>query len=102
MDASPAAQVERLARLAFGCGIRSLVCSPWEAPLLRSQFPQVHLITPGIRPEGFSAGDQQRISTPAQALRAGADQLVVGRSITAADDPARAYLAVLQEMAAAS
>lgn len=101
-EASPAAQVERLAHLAFGCGIQSLVCSPWEARPLRSALPQAHLITPGIRPQGSPANDQQRISTPKEALRAGVDQLVVGRPITAAQDPARAYLALLQEIETAS
>ncbi len=95
---SPAAQVERLARLAFGCGIQSLVCSPWEARLLRAALPQAHLITPGIRPQGSPADDQQRISTPFEALRCGADQLVVGRPITGAQDPARAFLALLHEL----
>ena len=98
---APAAQVIRLARLAQANGIDGLVCSPQEAASLKALLPQAHLVTPGIRPSGTGAGDQQRISSPAQALRSGASQLVVGRPITAAEDPARAYLAILAEIASA-
>ncbi len=96
--ASPAAQVERLARLADHCGLNAVVCSPEEVRTVRALLPSAHLITPGIRPQGSASDDQQRVSTPAEALRCGADQLVVGRPITAADNPARAYLALLQEI----
>lgn len=101
VQATPAAQVELLARLASENGIDAIVCSPQEARLLRTLLPEAHLITPGIRPQGAVGDDQQRVSTPSEAFRAGASQLVVGRPITAAPDPAQAYLAILQEIAAA-
>lgn len=95
---SPAEQVLTLAQMAASAGLKGLVCSAQEAASLRALLPGMHLVTPGIRPTGVSSGDQQRISTPAQALRSGADQLVIGRSITEAADPASAYLAILVEM----
>ena len=97
----PAVQVERLAIEAHACGIDGLVCSAQEAAALKQLLPMIHLVTPGIRPVGAAAGDQQRVSTPVQALRLGAAQLVVGRPITAAADPAQAYLSILAEIAEA-
>ncbi len=94
----PMAQVERLARLAAGNGIDGLVCSPREAARLRAILPNVHLVTPGVRPAGAAAGDQQRTATPFAALAAGAGQLVMGRPITASADPVAAYLAILAEI----
>ena len=64
--------------------------------------PGIAIVTPGIRPDGVSAGDQKRIATPAAAIRAGADYLVVGRPITAAADPKRAAEAIVAEIAAAA
>jgi orotidine-5'-phosphate decarboxylase len=81
--------VERLARLARACGLDGVVCSAQEAPLLRKATGEDFLlVTPGIRLAGDSAHDQSRIVTPAQAVRLGADYLVIGRSITGARDPA--------------
>lgn len=99
----PADAVRRLAELAIGAGADGLVCSPREAAGLRARFgTDVLLITPGIRlPEG-EAGDQKRIGTPADAVRAGATHLVVGRPILDAPDPAAAARAVLADMAAAA
>ena len=94
----PAAQVTRLALAAQSSGIDGLVCSPQEAAALKALLPAAHLVTPGIRPAGTSANDQQRTSSPAQALRNGASQLVIGRPITAAQDPAAAYLTILSEI----
>ncbi len=94
----PMAQVERLARLSAGNGIDGLVCSPREAARLRAILPDAHLVTPGVRPGGAVAGDQQRTATPAEALVAGASQLVIGRPVTASADPVAAYLAILAEM----
>ncbi len=95
----PAAQVERLAQLATEAGLRGLVCSPREISSLRKVLPQeVQLVTPGIRPKGSNADDKKRTLTPAGAIEAGADWLVIGRPITAADDPRAAAEAVLAEL----
>lgn len=90
-----AAQVELLARLAARAGLRGLVCSPQELPLLRSVLPgTIQLVTPGVRPVGSDAGDQKRTLTPPEAVRAGADWLVIGRPICAAADPLAACRAI--------
>ncbi len=84
-------QVLRLARLAIGSGADGLVCSPHEVAMLRAALgPEVTLVVPGIRPSGEAVGDQARTLTPAQAIAAGADWIVVGRPITTAPDPAAA------------
>ena len=91
----PQDAVRRLARLAVDAGARALVCSPQEVAVVRDAVgPAVVLITPGVRPAGASTDDQARVSTPEQAVAAGADLLVVGRPITAADDPAGAAAAI--------
>ncbi|MFP5235903.1 MAG: orotidine-5'-phosphate decarboxylase [Acidobacteriota bacterium] len=96
----PAEQVELLARMGLGAGLRGFVCSPQEVATLRALTgPEGVLVIPGIRPAGSAVGDQKRVATPADALRAGASYLVVGRPITQAADPARAAAAVLEEMA---
>lgn len=88
-----------LARLAQDCGADGVVCSPLEAADLRKACgPDFRLLTPGIRPAGASLQDQARVLTPADALRAGADWLVVGRPITQAADPVAAAEAILSEM----
>ena len=98
----PARQVaERLARLAAGAGCTALVCSPAEAAALRAAAPAARIICPGVRPAGAARDDQARAATPAAALRAGADLLVVGRPITRAPDPAAAARAILAEVLAA-
>lgn len=98
----PAEQVELLARMGLDAGIRGFVCSPNEVHGLRMLTgPDGTLVVPGIRPAGTAAGDQKRIATPADALRAGASYLVVGRPITQAPDPAQAAELVLEEMAKA-
>ncbi len=91
LDVEPAVQVERLARLAHTAGMDGVVCSARESSLLRAALGQAFmLVTPGIRPAGSEAGDQSRILTPARAIEAGADYLVIGRPITQADDPIQA------------
>ena len=83
-----AAQVLRLAGLAAEAGLDGVVCSPQETTVLRDEIgPEFALITPGIRPQGDSADDQRRITTPAQAIAPGSHYLVIGRPITQADDP---------------
>lgn len=86
--AAPADQVLRLARLTQACKLDGVVCSAQEAALLRADLEaDFRLVTPGIRPAGVAVGDQRRVMTPAEALRAGATDLVIGRPITAAADP---------------
>jgi orotidine-5'-phosphate decarboxylase len=97
---TPAEQALRLAKMAHAAGIQGLVCSPEEATQMRRELPDSVLVTPGIRPAGTAIGDQKRIATPAAALKAGADYLVVGRPITQAENPAGAAEAILQEIAA--
>ena len=85
---APADQVLRLARLTQACRLDGVVCSAQEAAMLRADLgADFRLVTPGIRPAGADAGDQRRVMTPAEALRAGATDLVIGRPITAAVDP---------------
>ena len=85
---APADQVLRLARLTQACQLDGVVCSAQEAAMLRADLgADFRLVTPGIRPAGAEAGDQRRVMTPAEALRAGATDLVIGRPITAASDP---------------
>ena len=94
-----AAYVPRLAQLAAAAGIGGCVCSPLEVAALRAAHPEPFaLVTPGIRPAGAALGDQQRVLTPAQAVAAGASQLVIGRPITAAPDPAGAFAACCLEL----
>ncbi|GGG89700.1 orotidine-5'-phosphate decarboxylase [Silvibacterium dinghuense] len=100
ISASPASQVQRLARLATASGISGLVASPQEVAQLRHEFPALTLVIPGIRPAGAAVGDQKRIATPAQAARDGANFLVVGRPITQATDPVAATRAIFSELEA--
>ncbi|MEA2533144.1 MAG: orotidine-5-phosphate decarboxylase [Actinomycetota bacterium] len=97
----PAAQVLRLASLAVSAGAQALVCSPQEVAAVRAEVgPGVLLVTPGVRPAGGDVGDQSRVATPAAAVAAGADYLVVGRPITASLDPRAAAEAIRAEMGA--
>jgi orotidine-5'-phosphate decarboxylase len=91
------------AQQARDLGIDGLVCSPEEAANLRQIVGnKMALVTPGIRPAGSATGDQKRIMTPAKAIAAGADHLVVGRPITEAADPKAAAEAILAEIAQAA
>jgi orotidine-5'-phosphate decarboxylase len=103
MAGSPAERVLRLAELAQRCGLDGVVCSAQEAPALRQSCgPEFLLVCPGLRPAGGAADDQKRAMTPAAALAAGADWLVIGRPITQAQDPAEAARALADEMATAT
>ena len=94
--------VQRLAALAKRSGADGVVCSPHEIDLVRETCgPDFLVVTPGIRPAGAVPGDQARAATPAAALAAGADFIVVGRPILAAADPAAAADAIVAEMASA-
>lgn len=88
VQADAAEQVSRLAALAADNGIDGVVCSAWEAEMLKLQRgSDFVLVTPGIRPAGADAGDQRRIATPAKALSMGSHYLVIGRPITRSADP---------------
>jgi orotidine-5'-phosphate decarboxylase len=101
VNATPQAQVLRLARLALAAGADGLVCSPLEVAMLRSEIgPEPLLVVPGIRPMGSAAGDQARTLTPREAVAAGADWLVIGRPITQAPDPAAAAAAITADLTA--
>lgn len=91
------------ARQATALGVGGIVCSAREASVLRrAGIPaDIELVTPGIRPAGSAVGDQVRVVTPAEAIRNGADRLVVGRPITGASDPVSAAKAILAEIEAA-
>jgi len=91
--------VERLAGLACDSGIRGIVASAGELPMLHRKFEnKLQFVIPGIRPAGSSAQDQSRTATPAEAVRAGADFIVVGRPILQAPDPATAADAIVEEI----
>jgi len=92
-------QVVHLARLAQSAGLDGVVASPQEAAQIRTTCgDEFIIVTPGIRPSGVAINDQSRIASPASALQNGAHHLVIGRPITAAEDPRQAALAILQEM----
>lgn len=99
----PEKQVAALATLGVAAGLRGVVCSPLEIAALRSQFGRdLTIVTPGVRPTGTAANDQQRVLTPADAIRAGANYLVVGRPITADRSPRDAALRIAEEITAAT
>ncbi len=99
VSGSPQDQVLRLARLSQAAGLDGVVCSAREAALLRKALGgRFVLVTPGIRPSGDSIQDQRRVMTPAAAVSAGADYLVVGRPITQAEDPRARVGAILSEI----
>ncbi len=99
---TPREAAVRLASLAQEAGLDGVVCSPEEIAAIRAACGKDFLlVVPGVRPAGAAAGDQKRVATPAEAIRAGADLLVVGRPITGAPDPAAAARAVAVEIASA-
>jgi orotidine-5'-phosphate decarboxylase len=91
--------VARRAAEARDAGMDGIVCSPREIARVREIVgPAMAIVTPGIRPAGFAAGDQKRIMAPSEAIAAGADYLVVGRPVTAAADPREAAAAIVAEI----
>jgi orotidine-5'-phosphate decarboxylase len=94
--AGPAGEaVVRLARLAIGAGAGGIVCSPHEVAAVRLAVgPGPLLVVPGVRPPGASRGDQARVATPAEAVAAGADVVVIGRPLREGRDPAAAARAI--------
>lgn len=102
ISGSVADHVVRLARLAIDSGADGLVCSPHEVAPIRAALGKAPiLVVPGIRPAGSAQGDQTRAATPATAIAAGADYLVVGRPLREGNDPAAAADAVVREIAGA-
>ena len=97
---APAELVSRLAVLAEASGMDGVVASPREVGVVRSAVknPNFVVVTPGVRPAGASLSDQKRVTTPREAILAGADYLVVGRPIIEAADPAQAAQQILEEM----
>ncbi|MRR13612.1 orotidine-5'-phosphate decarboxylase, partial [bacterium] len=95
----PAAeQVSLLGALARQAGVQGVVCSPLEAASMRSLLgPEALVVTPGVRPQGASVGDQSRIATPRAALDAGASHLVIGRPITGDPEPGAALERIVNE-----
>ncbi len=92
-------QVVKLARLAKECGLDGVVCSPLEIKLIKESCgKEFKLVVPGIRPSGSAKGDQKRVMTPNEAVRLGADYLVIGRPITQAENPVEAAREIAQEI----
>lgn len=102
MEGSLGSRVVALARLARTAGMDGVVCSALEASTVRREFgPDFKILVPGVRPASAATNDQSRIATPGDAVRAGADYLVVGRPITAAANPRAAALEIAAEIAGA-
>ncbi len=98
-----AATVASRATQAREAGVAGLILSPLDLPPIRALVgPKMLLVTPGVRPRGGAANDQKRVASPAEAMRAGADHLVVGRPITRAEDPRKAAEAIVREIEEAS
>jgi len=102
IEMPPLALVQERARLSQDAGLDGIVASGKEAAALRERLRNFLIVTPGIRQEGTDVQDQTRVVTPASAVKAGADYLVIGRPITRADDPRAAAEAIAAEIAAAS
>jgi orotidine-5'-phosphate decarboxylase len=92
------AAVDRRARLAARAGVGGLVCSPQEIADVKAAAPRLLAVVPGVRPAGAALGDQKRVATPASAIAAGADYLVVGRPVRDAPAPAQAFAAIVREV----
>jgi orotidine-5'-phosphate decarboxylase len=101
LGGNPTEHVIAMARLAAAAGAEGVVCAVPEAVAVKALGLALSVATPGIRPAGSDSADQKRVATPAEAVSAGADLLVVGRPITAAADPVGAALSVMREIEAA-
>jgi orotidine-5'-phosphate decarboxylase len=100
LSSSVEQQVENLARMAAECDMDGVVASPREVSIVRSAVERTNflVVTPGVRPAGAGHGDQKRVMTPGEAIRAGADYLVIGRPILQAPDMARAAEKIIDEI----
>ncbi|MCG9679637.1 orotidine-5'-phosphate decarboxylase [Vibrio sp. Isolate24] len=99
LNIEPKEQVIRLASLTQNSGLDGVVCSAQESSMLKGELGKsFKLVTPGIRPVGAAVGDQKRIMTPADAIQAGSDYLVIGRPITQAPDPASVLSEINQSL----
>jgi orotidine-5'-phosphate decarboxylase len=98
IDSNPGEQVERLSALARQSGLDGIVCSGNEVEAARAAWPDGYFVVPGVRPEGSGVADQKRVVSPRQALDRGASILVIGRPVTAADDPQAALEAILASL----
>jgi orotidine-5'-phosphate decarboxylase len=98
VDAVPSDQVVRLAMLARDSGLDGIVCSGDEVGTVRDLWPEGFFVVPGVRPAGGDFADQKRVVTPNQAIADGASVIVVGRPITAAEDPARAIAEIAESL----
>lgn len=95
----PARAAVRLARLAVEAGVQGVVCAPGDAAAVRLTIgPHAPIVTPGVRTGRILGDDQRRVATPAEAIRAGATALVVGRPVTGASDPRAMALAILADI----
>jgi orotidine-5'-phosphate decarboxylase len=90
--------VLKRAAWAHDLGANGVISSPEEITVIKSQFPALEVCTPGIRPAGADKGDQNRTATPAEAIRAGASYIVVGRPITKAENPRQAALDIIRSI----
>jgi orotidine-5'-phosphate decarboxylase len=103
MEGTLESRVLALAQLAKDAGLDGVVTSAYEAPAVRRTFgPEFKILVPGVRPATAEVNDQSRVATPGDAVRAGADYLVVGRPITSARNPREAALAIVKEISAAA
>jgi orotidine-5'-phosphate decarboxylase len=103
MEGTLESRVLALAQLAKDAGLDGVVTSAYEAPAVRRTFGlEFKILVPGVRPASAAVNDQSRVATPGDAVRAGADYLVVGRPITAANNPREAALAIVKEISAAA
>jgi orotidine-5'-phosphate decarboxylase len=103
MEGSLESRVLALAQMAKDAGLDGVVTSAYEAPAVRREFgPEFKILVPGVRPVAADVNDQSRVATPGEAVRAGADYLVVGRPITGAKNPREAALAIVKEISAGS
>ena len=98
IDSHPGEQVERLSALARQSGLDGIVCSGNEVEAAKAAWPDGFFVVPGVRPEGSGVADQKRVVSPRQALGRGASILVIGRPVTAADDPQAALEAILASL----
>ncbi len=97
-DIAVGARALALAKFGYECGLRGFVCSPQEVSKLKKKCPDAFFLVPGIRPAGADVGDQKRGGTPAQAMKDGANLLVIGRPIRDANDPVAAAKAIATEV----